>query len=122
LSFGIPLRLSQGRGEYRIAKLKITEAQLQQSQKRVEVETKVKSYFNELVTLKKQISLQERALRNYQALQRGEEIRFEAGESSLFLINARENKTLEALQKLQELKAKYFKTANTLQWAAGLLF
>ena len=54
-------------------------------------------------------------------LQRGEEIRFQAGESSLFLINARENKALEALQKLQELKAKFFKTENMLQWAAGNL-
>ncbi len=121
LSFGIPLRLSQGRGEYRIAKLKITETQLQQSQKQLQVETKVKSYFNELMTLKSQVALQEKAYKNYQALQRGEEIRFQAGESSMFLINARENKTLEALQKLQELKAKYFKTENALQWAAGLL-
>ncbi len=121
LSLGIPLRLSQGRGEYRIAKLKITETQLQQSQKQLQVETKVKSYFNELITLKSQVALQEKAYKNYQALQRGEEIRFQAGESSLFLINSRENKTLEALQKLQELKAKYFKVAITLQWAAGLL-
>ena len=121
LSLGIPLRLSQGRGEYRKAKLKITETQLQQLQKQLQVETKVKSYFNELVTLKSQVALQEKAYKNYQALQRGEEIRFQTGESSLFLINARENKTLEALQKLQELKAKYFKTQNSLQWAAGLL-
>jgi outer membrane protein TolC len=54
-------------------------------------------------------------------LQRGEETRFQAGESSLFLINARENKTLEALQKLQELKSKYYQTENALQWAAGIL-
>ncbi len=121
LSLGIPLRLSQGRGEYRIAKLKIAETQLQQSQKLLEVETKVKSYFNELVTLKSQVGLQEKAYRNYQALQRGEETRFRGGESSLFLINARENKTLESLQKLQELKAKFFKVANKLQWAAGIL-
>ena len=121
LSVGIPLRLSQGRGEYRKAKLKITETQLQQRQKQLQVENKVKSYFNELLTLKSQVALQEKALINYQALQRGEEIRFQAGESSLFLINARENKTLEALQKLQELKAKYYKTGNTLQWAAGLM-
>lgn len=121
LSLGIPLRLSQGRGEYRIAKLKITETQLQQSQKQLEVETKVKSYYNELTVLKSQVALQENALKNYLTLQRGEEIRFQAGESSLFLINARENKTLEALQKLQELKAKYYKTENALRWAAGLL-
>ena len=121
VSFGIPLRLSQGRGEYRKAKLKITETQLQQKQKQLQLENKVKSYFNELLMLKSQVALQEKALKNYQVLQRGEEIRFQAGESSLFLINARENKTLEALQKLQELKAKYYKTDNTLQWAAGLM-
>ena len=120
-SFGIPLRLSQGRGEYRKAKLKITETQLQQSQKQWQVENKVKSYYNELITLKSQVALQEKALKNFQILQRGEEIRFQAGESSLFLVNARENRTLEALQKLQELKAKYYKTENVLQWAAGLL-
>ena len=120
-SFGIPLRLSLGRGSYRKAKLNITETQLQLSQKKLQVEIKVKSYFNELITLKNQVALQEKAYKNYQALQRGEEIRFQAGESSLFLINVRENKTLEALQKLQELKAKYFKTENALQWAAGLL-
>lgn len=121
LTLGIPLRLSQGRGEYRKAKLKINETRLQQSQKQLQIENKVKSYYNELITLKSQIVLQEKAYKNYYALQRGEEIRFQAGESSLFLINARENKTLEALQKLQELKAKFFKTENLLQWAAGNL-
>ena len=121
LSFGIPLRLSQGRGEYRKAKLKITETHLQQNQKQWQVENKVKSYFNELVTLKSLVALQEKAYNNFMILQRGEEIRFQAGESSLFLINARENKKLEALQKLQEVKAKYYKTENALQWAAGIL-
>lgn len=121
LSLGIPLRLSEGRGEYRKAKLKITETQLQQGQKMQLIENKVRTYFNELLALKSQVVLQEKAYKNYQILQRGEEIRFQAGESSLFLINARENKALEALQKLQELKAKYFKTENNLLWAAGLL-
>ncbi len=121
LSLGIPLRLSEGRGEYRKAKLKITETQLQQGQKMQLVENKVRIYFNELLALKSQVALQEKAYKNYQILQRGEDIRFQAGESSLFLINARENKALEALQKLQELKAKYFRTENSLLWAAGLL-
>lgn len=121
LSFGIPLRMSQGRGEYRKAKLKITETQLQQNQKQWQIENKVKSYYNELITLKSQVALQEKAYNNFMILQRGEEIRFQAGESSLFLINVRENKTLEALQKLQELKAKYYKTEYALRWAAGIL-
>ncbi len=121
LSLDIPLRLSQGRGEYRKAKLKITETQLQQGQKLQQIENKVKSYFNEMLAMRSQVALQEKTYKNYQILQRGEETRFQAGESSLFLINARENKALEALQKLQELKAKYFKAENNLLWAAGIL-
>lgn len=121
VSVSVPLRLSQGRGEYRKAKLKITETQLQQDQKKLQVENKVKSYFNELMALQSQVSLQNSAYKNYLALQRGEETRYMAGESTLFFINARENKALEARQKLEELKAKYFKTEAALQWAAGLL-
>ena len=122
LSVSMPLRLSQGRGEFRKAKLKITEVQLQQRQKQLQIENKTRIYFNELVALKEQVALQEKNYKNYIALQRGEEIRFQAGESSLFLINARESKALEALQKLQELKAKFFATAAALQWAAGQLW
>lgn len=118
---GIPLRLSKGRGEYRKAKIKITDTELQQQQSQLKVENTVKKYFNELVTLQKQIRLQEQAYLNYALLQKGEETRFRSGESSLFLVNSRENKTLEALLKLQYLKAGFFKTGISLQWAAGLL-
>lgn len=121
IRMGIPLRLSQGRGEYRKARIRITETRLSQNQKQLELENKVKAGFNELAALQKQLQIQEKAWQNFAALQRGEEVRFNAGESSLFLINARENKALEALQKLQELKAKFFKAEASLKWAAGLL-
>ncbi|WP_229216374.1 TolC family protein [Dyadobacter sp. 3J3] len=119
--FEIPLRLSAGRGEYKKARLKIQETRLGQTQKRLNLEIKVRQYHNELVYLKEQIGLQSLNYKNYQQLVKAEEIRFEGGESSLFLINSRENKALEARQKLVELKTKYFKTAYALQWSAGLL-
>ncbi|OYW17633.1 MAG: hypothetical protein B7Z54_07725, partial [Sphingobacteriales bacterium 12-47-4] len=97
LTLGIPLRLSEGRGEYRKAKLKIDETRWQQDQKELEIGNKIRSYYNEWKTLQQQIRIQEQAYRNYLALQRAEELRFESGESSLFLVNTRENKTLEAL-------------------------
>jgi outer membrane protein TolC len=121
INMGIPLRLSQGRGEYRKAKLVIQEATLQRNQKMLSMENKIRAYHNELVTLQNQVGLQQQQYNNYLALQRGEETRFFNGESSLFLVNSRENKTLEALQKLAELETKYFKTLITLQWAGGLL-
>ncbi len=122
ISFGIPLRLSEGRGEYKKAKLKIQETTLQRSQKTVSIENKVRTYYNELLTLRSQVALQQQQYNNYLVLQRGEETKFFNGESSLFLVNNRENKALEALQKLAELETKYFKTLNSLYWAGGLLF
>jgi outer membrane protein TolC len=119
--FGLPLRLSEGRGEYRKAKIKIESTNLELDQKRLAVQVKVKSYFNEFTNLKSQIALQSNTYTNYQQLVRAEGILFQNGESSLFLVNTRENKALEAQQKLIELKTKYYKTIYALQWSAGLL-
>jgi outer membrane protein TolC len=118
---GMPLRLSEGRGEYHKAKLKIRETGLEQDLQQTAILNKVKMYYNELLGLRKQVEIYEAAYNNYQRLFRGEDIRFKAGESTLFLLNTRENKALEALQKLTELKTKFFKTKVALSWAAGEL-
>jgi outer membrane protein TolC len=121
LKMSIPLRLSAERGNYRNTKLTINSVRLEQDLKITQIENKVKAYFNELVNLRSQVALQTKAYSNYYLLQRGEEIRFTIGESSLFLVNARENKRLEALQKLQELKAKLALASYQLSWAVGQL-
>ena len=121
LSVGLPIRLSEGRGEYRKAKLKIEQTEWQQLNKRVSLETKLRQYFNEWRQLGQQIQLQQQAIASYAQLQRGEEIRFQNGESSLFLINSREQKTIEARQKLIELQGKEQKARASVLWAAGAL-
>jgi outer membrane protein TolC len=119
--FSMPLRLSEGRGEYRRAKLKIQNTELDRAQKALQIENKVKTYANKLQALLAQLAIQERALQNYATLQRAEELRFFSGESSLFLINTRENKVLEAQQKVIELQTKVAQARIDLQWAAGTL-
>ncbi len=121
IDIGLPLRFSEGRGAYRTAKLKIQETGLQQSLATLEIENKVRYYYNELTGLRTQAQVYEQAYRNYLALLRGEDIRFRSGESTLFLLNSRENKALEAQQKLIELKAKFYKTLVAVNWAAGQL-
>ena len=121
LKFEIPLRLSQGRADYKKAILKVEETTLNKNQKKLYIQLKIKSYYNEWLTLKQQISLYSNTYNNYQQLVRAEETRLFNGESSLFLVNSRENKALEALEKLIELKTKYYKTIYALQWSAGLL-
>jgi outer membrane protein TolC len=122
ITFSMPLRLSSGRGEYKIAKLKINETQLQQNQKQIDVVNKVKQYYNQLVNYQTQVTLLQKNYAAYLQLQRGEEIKFFNGESSLFLVNSRENKTQETLLKLIEAAVKLNKTALGLQWAAGQLW
>jgi outer membrane protein TolC len=117
--FGLPLRLSQGRGQYRAARIKIEETTLDLAQTRLGIENKVKNYFNEVVVLQKQVRIAEDNYENYFKLFRGEETRFRIGESSLFLLNQRENKLLESRQKLVELKTKLFISYTGLQWATG---
>ncbi len=117
----MPLRFSQSRSNYRLAKLKIEETTLDQNLKLQQIQIKLKSYFNEFETIKKQIALQSTNYENYQKLVKAEETKLYNGESTLFLVNSRETKALEALEKLIELKTKYFKTIYALQWSAGLL-
>ncbi len=121
VKFAVPILFRKGRGEYRNAKLKIEETKLDLSQKRIQIQVKIKSYYNEFLNNKKQIALQTNQYGNYQQLVRAEETRFFNGESSLFMINSRENKSLESLEKLIELKTKYYKSIYSLQWSAGLL-
>jgi outer membrane protein TolC len=121
VAVSVPLRFSEGRGEYRKAKLKIDQTELEQLNKQLALQTKLRQAFNEWQQLQQQIVLQQQAVQSYLALQGGEEIKFANGESTLFLVNAREMKTLEAQQKLLELRSKEQKTAAGVLWSAGVL-
>lgn len=121
IKFELPLRLSEGRGAYQQAKLKVEEEQLNLNQKSLQIEIKVRAYYNQFENLKQQIRTQESALVNYRSLVKAEEARFELGESSLFLINSREIKALEAAEKLIDLKTYFLKTTVSLQAYAGIL-
>lgn len=121
VSFSIPLRLSEARAGYQKTKLQLENTQLEMANKQVQLHTKVNQYYTEWQQTQIQLSLQENLLANTSILQRAEEMRFSNGESSLFLINAREQKTIEAQQKLIELKSKVQKAAISMKWSAGML-
>ena len=121
IDIGVPLRLSQGRGNYAAAKIKISETDLQRSQTRLAIENKVRYHFSELALLQDQAVTAEDNLRNYLRLLRGEETRFRAGESSLFMVNTRENSVLQSRQKYIDVMTKSKVSELALQWAAGQL-
>ena len=121
LKFELPLLLMKGRADYKIAKLKLEQNSLDLNQKQYQLNLKVKSYYNEYVNLKNQLSLQNSMYSNYKRLVEAEEQKLLNGESSMFMINSRQMKALDALEKLVKLQAKYNKTIYAVIWSTGKL-
>jgi outer membrane protein TolC len=121
-NFAVPLFLRDARGAYSAAKLKIQETDLERSNTRLQIENKTRNYYNELLALTQQLNIMTSTNINFIKLYQGERLKFETGESSLFLLNARQSKVLETSQKLVELKAKWQKAYVSLLWSAGTLY
>ena len=119
--FGIPLFLRKERGDLQLTKLKIQETELNQQQKQLEIQNKIKQYHAEHLNLKSQIDLFTAAVSNYERLLEGERQKFENGESSLFLINSRETNLISGRLKLIGFTIKYNKAIIGILWSAGLL-
>ncbi len=118
---GFPLFFRKERGGLQLAELKILDTNYQLTQKQQEIRNKIKAYQNELANLRQQIQLANDMRDNYARLLAGENEKFLLGESSIFLVNSRENKLIEAELKLAKLQVEAQKVAAGLRWAAGLL-
>ena len=112
----VPIFQRQARADYEIAKLKILQNQQDTQIKTREINTKIENYKNEVLNYHSQIAIANTNLNNYQKLLYAEETRYNNGESSLFLINSRENKMIEAQEKFITLKGKFLKSYNQLKW------
>lgn len=116
LKLEIPIFLRQARADFRIAKFKIQQNQLDIDYKKQEINTKINTYKNVVINYNQQISLAFQNARNYQRLLQAEQTKYDNGESSLFLINSRENKLIEMQEKLLELRLKFLQGYNQLKW------
>lgn len=117
----MPLLLRQGRGEYKNAQIKIQEVNLQRIDKLWQLTNKVSQYYNEARLRQEQILVALSMFQNYNLLLKNEELKFSQGESTLFVINSRENKALEMQQKLIELRIKYLKSVYAIDWSSGVI-
>ncbi|KAA5547509.1 TolC family protein [Adhaeribacter rhizoryzae] len=119
MSFNVPLFLREERGKLQLTKAKQQANNLELQQTTREIENSLLAAFNDWEALASQIKLQEQMVENANKLRNGEVIRFQNGESSLFLVNSREAKLLESQQKLYSLRTKYAKAKTLLYWSAG---
>ena len=121
VQFSYPLPNRKARGDWQMTQIKIAQTDLQLQQKKTEIENKVRQYRNELANLSAQIELFRAVTENYRVLLEAENEKFRFGESSVFLINTREQRWLDARVKYLKLLSEFQKTAAGLQWAAGSL-
>ncbi|KYG82707.1 TolC family protein [Roseivirga echinicomitans] len=122
LEFSLPIFLREERGNLQLAKYKIQQTQFGQRQKQQEIKNKVLSYFNEHIALREQVEIYKDAVLNYGRLLEGEKIKFDTGESSLFLVNSRESSLIDARLKVIALVSKFNISSTGIDYASGRLF
>lgn len=119
VTFYSSILLRKERGKLDLTNYKLQQNQFFLQQGRREVINNILESYNSLNTSQQLIEIQRDLVSNAVLLRNAEEIRFESGESSLFLVNQRERGLLEAQTKLAETVAKYAKAKYQLQWASG---
>lgn len=120
ISAGMPLLLRKERGKLKGTKTQISIAELNLADTKRGVEISVNARFNELKNLEVQLKNQKLLLEAMRQLVEGEQVRFFNGESSVFLVNARETNLVNTGVKLAELEMKYALSIAYLYNASGL--
>jgi len=114
LNFEFPIFLRKERGDLKLAKIKLKDARFELDNAQVKIRNTLLSIYNELESFEKQNSLINDIVFNYNTMLSAEERKFSLGESSLFLINSRENKLIDAILKQNLTQNKFFKTKAKL--------
>ncbi len=108
LSFRLPLFLRKERGDLKLAKFKLRDAQYDLDNAEIALKNKIVALYRELDSFQTQNVLIDDIVTNYNMLLIAEERKFTFGESSVFLINSRESKLIEAQLKQIEVENKFY--------------
>ena len=119
LEFKMPLFLRKERGDVKLADIKIRDTELDLQQKTIELEAKLNNYIAEWNNTINQIDVFSQAVNQYRQMLEAERRLFDLGESSLFLINTREQAYIQANVKLTELIAKNRMAYYSIWYFAG---
>jgi outer membrane protein TolC len=96
LNFSMPLFLRKERASLKLAQLKIDDSKYSIQFESLQLQNKVKAQEKEIASLKKQLELANGLVNDFDKMLKAEDRLFEIGESSLFVINTRENALVSA--------------------------
>jgi len=118
----IPIFLREARGKVGMTKIKIDMTEREVENKRAQLDAKLAASIVKLENLREQINIFDQNVNLFEILLNGERELFRIGESSLFLINARETKLIESRVKYYELIAKEKILLSEVRSIGGLGF
>lgn len=118
-SVKVPLLYRKERGQLAAARGMVEQRTLDRAMVRRSIGVAIRTSANTLAMLDETLALQETTVSQAQQLLSGEQRRFDAGESTLFLVNARERAVIEERLKQILLQAKRVATAAELAVAVG---
>lgn len=114
VNFYFPLFLRKERANLKLAKIKVSESKFGLNYEQQALTQKIASQKGELNSFKKQIKLNTDLINSYLLMLNAEERLFQMGESSLFLINTRENTLVSAKLSNIALQNSYLQAALEL--------
>jgi len=110
-SLKYPLLLRQERAKLNMATIKAEREQLALNAKSVELKNRIYASTNDFLLAEIQYQLYVKMADNYSALMDAERTKYAIGESSVFLLNTRENKLFDAQVAATETRAKQIASA-----------
>jgi outer membrane protein TolC len=96
VKFRMPLFLRKERGDLRLAKIKLRDEKINYDVKQLKLDNKIQEAVATINSLRSQTNIIDDATSNYQRMLEAENRKFEFGESSVFLVNTREQKLIKA--------------------------
>ncbi len=121
VQFEMPILLRKERGDLELSKLKIQDEQLTFASNRVYIESKIEQAQNDYLNAQAQVQIYQLSVQDSKTLFEAEKHMFEQGESSLFLVNARELSYIQAKLKYLEVLTKCQQAALTFEFSLARL-
>ncbi|MCZ8198235.1 MAG: TolC family protein [Flavobacterium sp.] len=107
MNFSFPLFLRKERGGLQLAKFKIQDTKYSLDLERVQLKNKINAQQTEINSLERQRKLISDLVKDYNTMLTSEERLFSFGESSIFLINSRENNLVSSQLSELSLENRY---------------
>jgi outer membrane protein TolC len=119
VNLSFPLLLRNPTNEYKLSKIVSQNNNLELLNKTNELGFKINALKKTINILAEQLQNADRNTKYSKLLVEAEKLKFNNGESTLFMLNTRENKWLESEIKLAEYKLKFIKTVINIIYLNG---